>query len=515
MSDDSERWDSYADGYNEQVYSITSVAEKRARIIEALEEAQRILIVGCGSETHLQRHILEVNPDAQIVAADFNERMLEVARADFAPSNVEYAQRDTRSLDYEEEFDVVISTNSILPETRAEVKRMYASIHGALKQDGKFIAFHPSFTCAQEATEIYPQYAERLDQENRRCFDTGYWQCFHTRELIFGELASAGFQDVQTTKVGVENEEEREKLVDLYGVGGNYFWEFFTEARKGERVLTASAPELPDPFTVHTIPFEQIRENPELIEAISDFYRYVFNNENGHYLVYPSKLEFIPPSQHFKQEGKDYVGLDKMDSITEFPIDPATEEEAVFWHDPSITTERMQEKFDRDGYITYITGESGEILGVTFGYFATLREVFTMEGWEDPLYYAKREVDQDDPAFETFNRSINDLLKRENSLSSPTLTPDSEVFCYNCIAIAPTIQGASIFWSLVHNLFKSIPVEKRHLLALTETQIGTRAFKISTSRGLIPVPGALGGPTENQGQPRSILFVSELDNWVI
>ena len=56
----SNEWDEYAKEYNSTVYSITKTPKKRNLIInEIRHNAEKILIVGCGSAPFLQKQILK------------------------------------------------------------------------------------------------------------------------------------------------------------------------------------------------------------------------------------------------------------------------------------------------------------------------------------------------------------------------------------------------------------------------------------------------------------------------
>jgi hypothetical protein len=67
-----DRWDEFATNYDRRVYSLTSVPEKCDRILREISPDDHILIVGCGSMTHLQRRILATFPRVHITASDLS-----------------------------------------------------------------------------------------------------------------------------------------------------------------------------------------------------------------------------------------------------------------------------------------------------------------------------------------------------------------------------------------------------------------------------------------------------------
>lgn len=89
-------------------YSFTRGTDQEVAFLVAalgIEPGQRVLDVGCGPGRHanaLGRLGFEV------VGVDISERFLEVARAE-APPGVSYVRGDARALEFDSEFDAVIS----------------------------------------------------------------------------------------------------------------------------------------------------------------------------------------------------------------------------------------------------------------------------------------------------------------------------------------------------------------------------------------------------------------------
>jgi len=236
-----EDWDRLAENYDRGVYSITKSPDKRQRIIAPIQDGERVLIAGCGSETYLQQDLLSQR-DVKVTAGDFSQKMLDVSSGKFQHANLTHVTCDTRDLPFKDQFNTVISTNSIIPPKREEVTAMYKSIHEALKTDGKFVAYLPSFTLCEEMLERYPDlrkaYESRMDYERCRFEDTVGWQCWHTEELITQELKEAGFAEkgISIETIGCESDEEAAELGRIYQLDpdliGKEFSCFFVTAKK-------------------------------------------------------------------------------------------------------------------------------------------------------------------------------------------------------------------------------------------------------------------------------------------
>lgn len=231
----SSEWGKHADNYDETVYSITRYPKKNKRIIDRLRPGTRAAIVGCGSATHLQEQILREVDMAQVITSDSSLEMIRASRSKFSHSKLVHITADTKQLPLEDgSLDFVISTNSILPETRERVQRLFESI---ARVGRVLLAYVPSFTCNAEYSAAHPKedWLE-LDHAEMRVWDTGAWQCYHTRESLLQELGDAGFEKVTIEEVGAESDEELQQLTNLYGERfAQHLWEYFVVAEKGSQ----------------------------------------------------------------------------------------------------------------------------------------------------------------------------------------------------------------------------------------------------------------------------------------
>jgi SAM-dependent methyltransferase len=143
------QWCKMAKEYDNLVYSITKFPKKRERILKELRDNSRILIIGCGSAVYLQKAILKKFHNCKIVLSDLSQKMLDVSKMNFNSSNVFFIQEDMSKINYRNEFDFVITTNSILFPTIKENNNTIELLIKSLVEGGKLIGYFPSFESCQ------------------------------------------------------------------------------------------------------------------------------------------------------------------------------------------------------------------------------------------------------------------------------------------------------------------------------------------------------------------------------
>lgn len=499
-------WDKLAESYPEEVYSLTATPQKRSHIVNQIRDAQRVLIVGCGSETHLQKHIVETYPEVMIYACDFSSGMLEVAQRTYSDPRLLYQREDTTCLSFPDgSFDVVVSTNSIIPERREEVHQMYAEISRVLKQDGSFLAFLPSFECAQEiAATMVRQLglndlsvlSEKIDKSQARVNETSGWQCFHTQALIRAELAQAGFLSIEIEKIGVESEEEYQQLARTYHstLIADHLWEFFIKARK-QRKCEVAKPRSVEILAGGYLRLETYTSGeitPELLQEIADYYRYIFNNENGHYLVYPSTGEFVSPQALF---GSEDVSLELLDQFTDYPYHPSTHEQAQVFHDPHKTYQKIKEMLGSNASIILLREQNSEkVVGMTFEYEASLETIWKSE-WKNKYSYMKTQEPAYDRSFEEFMSALKKAFAQEDYTA--TIDEQASFLCWNCTAITKKHRNTDNFLKMIQRLhtlaLEQNPGHPR--FTLFESMLNGTAYTLLSAGGAFDIPGVLEKPT--------------------
>ena len=112
-------------------------------------------------------------------------------------------------------FDLIISSNSILPQTRQEVIALFRKVKNLLQSNGLFIAILPSFDTTLYLRSLWLEHFEkqgyqasqlqdvmrefnqskRIDEQRLSYADDGHnAQCYHTCESITQETLQAGLQ---------------------------------------------------------------------------------------------------------------------------------------------------------------------------------------------------------------------------------------------------------------------------------------------------------------------------------
>jgi hypothetical protein len=236
---------------------------------------------------------------------------------------------------------------------------------------------------------------------------------------------------------------------------------------------------------------------PKIIKEIADWYRYMFNNENEHFLAYPSTGEFISPWEFFNRPQGEYVSLAEMDAVRpeDLPYHPQTEERAVVFHDPELTRQQLLRQLGQNGHISILRDNAtNEIVGLTFSYLASLRETFDREWYDDYVYCADHQ-NPDRKNWSDFLASLN-LARQNNQL--PPLRAQSEVFCWNCTTTGPQARGLKPMLTLTKNMIESLSPEKRrdkNISIVLHTKVGSTGHQLLQAVNAIDVPGFFAGET--------------------
>lgn len=230
---------------------------------------------------------------------------------------------------------------------------------------------------------------------------------------------------------------------------------------------------------------------PQIVEELSDFYRFTFNNENEHFLVYPSTGEFISPKEIF---GQDDVSTVVMDAFSDYPKHPQTGEQSIVFHDPQVTYEKLLKLLSKNAYLVILRDtQTLKVSGMTFEYKAPLKEIFCNE-WQDPLMYSQL-------AHTTEERSFSDFLKHMQAGFlvqgvSQELSPQTEFYCWNCTVTAPHARGLENFLTMVTKLHSQIPNhDVRQSFVILETKLGKTAHKSLKTAGAFDIPGVFSDDT--------------------
>jgi len=239
-----------------------------------------------------------------------------------------------------------------------------------------------------------------------------------------------------------------------------------------------------DQYRVETITSNSPELTPELLQDISDFFRYTFNNAFPEYAVCTDCDVSLSAPEVFDTQGK-YVPLEKLDNNQNLPCCPDCNKQMKFFHDAEQVFQKIQENFKQKAHISLLRENTdGKLAGITFAYFDTFKNAFKKE-WSNEYLYMK---EQDD----IFDREKNSFLDKINAMfwqqEMEELFLESEVFCWNCTAINPEAKGLRNVSSLVKELFSSVEEENKEKHFILETRTDSAAYKLLKILGAINVP---------------------------
>jgi len=120
-------------GYKEMISSlISSIPFENSRAIKVLD-------IGCGTG-NISKAVKERYPHAHIICFDLAESMIEMTRYKLSKyDNIEYHVADVREFEFENDYDVVISSLVLHHlETDEEKLSIYSRIYNSLKAGGVF-----------------------------------------------------------------------------------------------------------------------------------------------------------------------------------------------------------------------------------------------------------------------------------------------------------------------------------------------------------------------------------------
>ena len=251
---------------------------------------------------------------------------------------------------------------------------------------------------------------------------------------------------------------------------------------------------------------------PQLIKDLADFYRYIFNN-NGNYLVFPTSLEFLSPTEVFDNTQGETVDLETMDSLTEFPLHPKTGEQAIFWHDPETTLAKIRTKLKQDSHVTILRNlETGSIEGLCFGKKTTLRQQFESEGWRNPLYYAGIEKPEHTRDLQNFLNIMRAKMQQYfGQFGNSKIFGDDAVYSWNCLTTSPRFRGIENLLALTSQYFASIPESmKKQLPVISEARFQSTCYQLLTMAGYFDVLGILAEQDILKKQEDSLIMMAPL-----
>lgn len=160
-------------------------------------EARTVLDLGCGTGLELDE-IWKKNPEISVMGVDLCESMLDKLKKKHSDKKLQVVCEDYFQYDFgEEQWDAVISFESLhhfMPEKK---KLLYTKIYQSLKQRGQFILGDYIACCEEEETLLQKVYFEK---RNKAGISEEMFVHFDIPLTLEHELAimrEAGFQEVK------------------------------------------------------------------------------------------------------------------------------------------------------------------------------------------------------------------------------------------------------------------------------------------------------------------------------
>lgn len=232
---------------------------------------------------------------------------------------------------------------------------------------------------------------------------------------------------------------------------------------------------------------------PQKVQEISDFFRWIFNNDWNQYAVCApceektGKEVRMSAPQAFGT--KEHLPLEVLDDPKNLPCCPDCAKPMQWFHDPEKTRQNIQRKLLDlgDGYASLIRHLSdGKVAGFAFGYGATLREEYEVE-WQNRYLYMKEPPHKAGRDFDALLEALN------HAFPKVPFGADTKVFAWNCVALAPQARFGKLLGGMMHSFFNSVPIESRNRMVVGEAIKGSTANGYFKSIGAIEVEGFIEG----------------------
>lgn len=188
--------------FNEKIESYDDVhstyMETKKTLADNLDkDAKKILDLGAGTGLELI-HVFELFPNAEVTVIDITENMLEELKKRSFANQVTTICGDFFEVEFEEDYDAVISTSALHHFKKEEKVKLYKKVYDCLKENGQFI------NCDKIALtqEIEEEQLYELENniENHMHIDTPL-----TVEHEIEILKRVGFENITSSNVDKEN----------------------------------------------------------------------------------------------------------------------------------------------------------------------------------------------------------------------------------------------------------------------------------------------------------------------
>ncbi len=259
--------------------------------------------------------------------------------------------------------------------------------------------------------------------------------------------------------------------------------------------------------TVKTLTSGSPELTPGIVQEISEFFRYTFNNAFPEYLICTScDIQCSAPTVF--GTGKEYVDLKTMDDMADCFYCPGCYEKMELFHDSGMVQQKIQKNLSENACVSLLKNDKNDLLaGMTFAYFDTFEQVFQREWSNEKIYMQNQDI--------RFNRDMNWFLEKINKTlreqQKEEIHKNTEVCCWNCASIHPKSQGLNNMLQLFQGLFDVMYQQQKEDLknkfVVLETRMNSTGHKIMKIAGAIDVKNVF-------GDKEQVFMVGSLTNMI-
>ena len=111
---------------NRYTQEAQAIPQGEKRIIDHIQNGQKVLVIDCGTGKQLQQSILEARPNALIYTTNLSKEILEATEQTYSDPGLLCQRENTASFSFPDNFfDVVVFRSAILPQERTQMNQMY------------------------------------------------------------------------------------------------------------------------------------------------------------------------------------------------------------------------------------------------------------------------------------------------------------------------------------------------------------------------------------------------------
>lgn len=192
------------DGYEEhQLNSIESAKKFYALTARHLpmEAGCKILDLGCGTGLELNEYFKR-NPLASVTGIDLTESMLEQLQTKFPDQDLTLIHDSYFNIEYKEnEYDAIVSVESLHHFTQKQKIDLYRKLHEALKNHGYFILTDYMVGNEQEEQQNFEELTQMKKEQHLSDHQFYHYDTPLTREHEFDALIEGGFSRVEVINI--------------------------------------------------------------------------------------------------------------------------------------------------------------------------------------------------------------------------------------------------------------------------------------------------------------------------